>query len=188
MAVRPEEQPPAAADLAVQVVPMRRRHLRSVLQIETQVYPRPWTAGLFLSELNLHLARSYFVARVEGRVVGYGGLMLSMDEAHITNLAVDPIWQRHKVGQRLLVVLAREAVRRRATGLTLEVRASNAAAQGLYRRFGLAPAGVRKGYYAESGEDAIVMWAHDIGEPAYSERLRRLWAEVPGTTLVEHPR
>lgn len=188
MAVRPEEQPPPAEDLAVQVVPMRRRHLRSVLHIEAQVYPRPWTLGLFLSELNLHVSRSYFVARVEGQVVGYGGLMLSMEDAHVTTLAVDPGWQRHKLGQRLMVVLAREAQRRGAKNLTLEVRVSNVAAQGLYRRFGLAPAGIRRGYYVESGEDAIVMWAHGIDEPSYSERLHRLWADVPGATLVEHPR
>ena len=186
MAVRPEDQPFAAGDLAVQVVPMRRRHLRSVLQIEAQVYPRPWTLGLFLSEVNLD-SRSYFVARVDGRVVGYGGLMLSLEDAHVTTLAVDPSWQRHKLGQRLLVVMAREAVRRGARNLTLEVRVSNEAAKGLYRRFGLAPAGIRKGYYVESGEDAIVMWAHDIDDEAYSNRLHRLWDDVPGTTLVEHP-
>ena len=188
MAVRPEEQPEAAEDPGVQVVPMRRRHLRSVLQIEAQVYPRPWTLGLFLSELNLHDARSYFIARVEGRVVGYCGLMLSMEDAHVTTLAVDPLWQRHKVGQRLMVVLAREAVRRGARNLTLEVRISNEAAKALYHRFGLAPAGIRRGYYVESGEDAIIMWAHDIDDEAYSDRLRRLWDDVPGTTLVEHPR
>ena len=187
MAVRPEEQRPPAEDLAVQVVPMRRRHLRSVLHIEAQVYPRPWTLGLFLSELNLH-ARSYFVARAGGRVVGYCGLMLSMEDAHVTTLAVDPSWQRHKIGQRLMVVLAREAVRRGSRNLTLEVRVSNAPAQALYRRFGLAPAGIRKGYYVESGEDAIVMWAHGIDEGTYSDRLHRLWSEVPGPTLVEHPR
>ncbi len=188
MAVRPEEQLPPAEDLAVQVVPMRRRHLRSVLHIEAQVYPRPWTLGLFLSELNLHAARSYFVVRAQGRVVGYGGLMFSLEDAHITTLAVDPQWQRRKLGQRLLVVLAREAVRRGSKNLTLEVRVSNAAAQSLYRRFGLAPAGIRKGYYVESGEDAIVMWAHDIDDQAYADRLQRLWAGIPGPTLVEHPR
>jgi len=188
MAVRPEEQQPSASERAVHVVPMRRRHIRSVLSIEAQVYPRPWTMGLFLSELNLHTARSYFVARVDGKVVGYGGLMLSLEDAHVTTLAVDPMWQRLKLGQRLMVVMAREAVRRGAKNLTLEVRVSNEAAQAMYRRFGLAPAGIRKGYYAESGEDAIVMWAYEIDEEAYSERLHRLWADVPGITLVEHPR
>ena len=188
MAVRPEEPVTAGQEAAVQVVPMRRRHLRSVLQIEAQVYPRPWTLGLFLSELNLHTARSYFVARAANRVVGYGGIMLSLEDAHITTLAIDPAWQRHKLGQRLMVVLVREAVRRGAKSLTLEVRVSNEAAKALYRRFGLAPAGIRKGYYLESGEDAIVMWAHDIDSDDYSGRLRRLWDEVPEPTLVEHPR
>ncbi len=188
MAVRPEDQPQPVGDLAVQVVPMRRRHLRSVLAIEAQVYPRPWTLGLFLSELNQQAARSYFVARVDGRVVGYCGLMLSLEDAHVTTLAVDPRWQRNKLGQRLMVVLAREAVRRGAQNLTLEVRVSNHAAQALYCRFGLGPAGIRKGYYQESGEDAMVMWAHGIDEVAYADRLLRLWADVPGTTLVEHPR
>ena len=134
------------------------------------------------------MARSYFVARVDGRVVGYGGLMFSLEDAHITTLGVDPAWQRRKVGQRLLVVLANEAVRRGSENLTLEVRVSNAAAQALYRRFGLAPAGIRKGYYVESGEDAIVMWAHGIDGEAYGQRLRRLWADIAGTTLVEHPK
>ena len=176
------------AGLHVDLLTLRRRHLRQVLRIEALVYPKPWTLGLFLSELSLHVARSYFVARIDGRVVGYGGLMLSLDDAHVTTLAVDPMHQRRKIGQRLMVVLAREAIRRGARNLTLEVRVSNQAAQGLYRRFGLAPAGIRKGYYLESGEDAIVMWAHDIDDEAYSQRLHRLWAEVPGTTLVEHPR
>jgi len=188
MAARPEEQRPSPAQIAVQVVPMRRRHLRSVLSIEAQVYPRPWTLGLFLSELNLNTERQYFVARIDGKVVGYGGLMLSLEDAHVTTLAVDPAWRRLRLGQRLMVVMAREALRRGAQNLTLEVRVSNEAAQALYRRFGLGPAGIRKGYYAESGEDAIVMWAHGIDDDAYSERLRRLWAEVAGTTLVEHPR
>ncbi len=188
MAVRPQEHPPPAGDLAVQVVPMRRRHLRSVLSIEAQVYPRPWSLGLFLSELGLHAARSYFVARVDGHVVGYGGLMFSLEDAHITTLAVDPSWQRHKIGQRLMVVMASEAVRRGSENLTLEVRVSNQAAQALYRRFGLAPAGIRKGYYVESGEDAIVMWAHGIDDATYAERLGHLWDAIGGTTLVEHPR
>ena len=186
MAVR-ADAPPPPDQLAVQVVPMRRRHLRGVLRIEQQVYPRPWTLGLFLSELSLHHSRSYVVARVEGSVVGYGGIMLSAEDAHVTTIAVDPAWQRHKLGQRLLCVLTREAVRLGCSNLTLEVRVSNKGAQALYQRFGLAPAGVRRGYYVESGEDAIVMWAHGIDEPDHVARVDRLWAEIPGTTLVQVP-
>ena len=79
---------PDAEGLAVHLVPMRRRHLRSVLRIEAQVYPRPWSLPLFMSELNMRASRVYYVARVQGTVVGYCGLMLVDGDAHITNIAV----------------------------------------------------------------------------------------------------
>ncbi len=107
-------------------------------------------------------------------VVGYAGLMMSLDDAHITTVAVDPAWQRRHVGARLLLSLVREALARKAANLTLEVRVSNAGARDLYRRFGFEAVGVRKGYYAESGEDAIVMWAHDVKRPAYLALLDSL--------------
>src|SRR5919206_594650 len=101
-------------DLHVQLVPMRRRHLRSVLRIEAQVYPRPWSLSLFMSELALRTSRLYVVARVEGLVAGYAGMMLAGDDAHVTTIAVDPEWQRYKLGTRLLLHLVREAVQRDA--------------------------------------------------------------------------
>jgi ribosomal-protein-alanine N-acetyltransferase len=100
-------------------------------------------------------------------------------------LAVDPAWHRRGIAQRLLANDAREAVRRGARHLTLEVRVSNDAAQALYRKFGFAPAGVRRNYYVETNEDALIMWANDIDEPAYQQRLAALEAEVPGTTVIE---
>ena len=176
---------PEPAALDVTVGPMRRRHLRSVLRIEQQVYPRPWSMGLFMSELGIRGSRVYVVARVGQAVVGYGGLMLVEGDGHVTTLAVDPAWHRLKLGTRLLHVLARAAIERGAEHLTLEVRASNRPAQELYRAFGFAPAGIRKGYYVETKEDAIVMWANDVREEAYAERLAGLAAAVPGTTVVE---
>ena len=176
---------PQHGDVHVQIVPMRRRHLRSVLRIEAQVYPRPWSLGLFMSELALRTNRIYLVARIGGSVVGYAGLMLTGAEGHVTTIAVDPLWHRHKVGTRLLLALARTSIERGASSLTLEVRMSNAGAQAMYRAFGFTPAGVRKNYYVETNEDALVMWAHDIDLPAYSERLDAIDAGVPGTTTVE---
>ena len=174
-----------AEELAVTIGPMRRRHLRAVVRIEQQVYPRPWSLGLFVSELGYRGSRVYCVARVGATVVGYGGLMLVPDDGHVTTLAVDPAWHRHKLGTRLLHTLATAAVERGAKNLTLEVRAGNHAAQALYQAFGFAPAGIRKGYYAETNEDAIVMWANDVDDPSYAERLVRLAAGVPGTTVHE---
>lgn len=176
-------RPPTGLD--VQLVPMRRRHLRSVMRIEAQVYPRPWSLPLFLSELNLRTSRIYYVARVNGVVVGYCGVMLVEGDGHITNIAVDRAWQRHHIGTRLMLNAARQAAARGATRLTLEVRMSNAGAQAMYRRFGFQPAGVRKNYYAESREDALIMWAYDIDTPQYAERLAVIEAAVSGTTVIE---
>ena len=187
MAARVPE-PVSDDPLDVALVPMRRRHLRSVLRIETQVYPRPWSLSLFVSELALRTSRAYFVARVDGSLVGYAGMMFAGDDAHVTTIAVDPDWHRHKIGTRLLLQLAREAVSRGAHHLTLEVRVSNKAAQALYRRFGFRPAGVRKNYYVETNEDALVMWADDIDAPEYVARLAAIEAEVPGTTSVVEDR
>ncbi len=189
MATRlPDISQPGAGDpapLTVHLVPMRRRHLRSVLRIENQVYPRPWSLPLFMSELNLRTSRVYYVARVGGSVVGYAGLMLTGDEAHITTIAVDPMWHQHKIGSRLMMQMAREAADRGARHLTLEVRMSNAPAQAMYHKFGFRPAGVRKNYYVETNEDALVMWADDIDREAYAARLADIAAAIPGTTILE---
>ena len=183
MAVRVER--PTPEEIEVCISPMRRRHLRSVLRIEAQVYPRPWSLSLFMSELALRTSRSYIVARVDGVVAGYAGMMLAGDDAHITTIAVDPEWHRYKIGTRLLMHLVRDAIARDAHHVTLEVRVSNAPAQALYRVFGFRPAGVRKNYYAETNEDALVMWADDVDQPEYTRRLSRLEKGVPGTTTFE---
>jgi [ribosomal protein S18]-alanine N-acetyltransferase len=189
MAVNPKPDPQPDSDaLVVSIVPMRRRHVRSVLRIEQQVYPRPWSMSLFLSELALRSTRAYFVARVGREVVGYAGLMMTVDDAHITTIAVDPRRHRNQIGTRLLLVLSREAIARQARSLTLEVRMSNKGAQELYRRFGFSPVGVRKNYYAEVNEDALVMWAHEIQGAQYAELLAGLERGIPGETLVEEPK
>jgi ribosomal-protein-alanine N-acetyltransferase len=169
----------------VQIVPMRRRHLRSVLRIEGQVYPRPWTFSLFLTELSLRSSRHYIVAKVDGVVVGYAGLMISLDEAHVTNIAVDPAWQRHQIGSRLMLNLHRSAVDRGARHMTLEVRVSNHGAQAMYRRFGFETEGLRKNYYAETNEDALIMWTHHIDSPEHGAQLAEIEAGIAGSTRDE---
>jgi [ribosomal protein S18]-alanine N-acetyltransferase len=178
----------ADAAVTVQIQPMRRRHIRAVLRIEQQVYPRPWSSSLFLSELALRATRAYYVARVGRELVGYAGLMMTLDEGHVTTIAVDPRRHRAKIGTRLLLVLARDAIARGATALTLEVRMSNTAAQDMYRRFGFEPVGVRKNYYQEVNEDALVMWANEVDQPAYAELLASIERMVPGETVVEEAR
>ncbi len=115
------------------------------------------------------------MARRGTKVIGYAGLMLVSDrtgsEAHVTNVAVASDERRTGVATRLLVALARAAITAGCSAWTLEVRATSHGAQDLYRRFGFAPAGVRKNYY-ENETDAIVMWCHDIDTVEYAHLLR----------------
>jgi ribosomal-protein-alanine N-acetyltransferase len=169
----------------IQIVPMRRRHLRAVLRIEDQQAQQGWSLGLFLAELRRTEGRAYLVARAGTDVVGFAGLLMVAGDAHVTNIAVDDSWRRHGIGSRLMLALAQRALDDGCTNLTLEVRAGNEAAIALYRRFGMAPAGIRKNYYADIGEDALIMWAHDIDAPAYRERLAAIAARLGGAATVE---
>lgn len=173
----------AAADLAVRapaqvdVVPMRRRHLRQVVRIDAQATGDRWSPGLFLAELRRgDGSRCYRVAIEGSRVVGFAGLLYAVDDGHVTTVAVDNACRRRGIATALLVALATDARARGCSALTLEVRAGNTAALALYRRFGFAPAGVRKGYYTDNGEDALVLWATDIDTAAYATRLETLSA------------
>ena len=161
------------------IAPMRRRDLTAIQVIEREVYPQPWSINVFLNEIEMAKQgqRYYIVAYRGGQLVGYAGMMVVMDEAHITNIATDPNRRRSGVGRRLLADLAWEARHRGCTGLTLEVRISNAAAQGLYHQFGFEPAGIRQKYY-ENTEDAIVMWCHNIDSAEYAARLRQICPEI----------
>ena len=166
----PEPLPLAGLELTK----MRRRHLRQVLAIEAQVYPRPWSASLFLSELAQRSTRTYLVARYDGHVVGYAGMMFTAREAHITNIAVDPRFQGRRIGTRLLVALVIEAIAKAAETISLEVRVSNKIAQEMYEKFGFSVAGVRKGYYIETNEDALVMVAEGVLSTDYRLRLQTI--------------
>ena len=158
---------------------MKRRHLRGVMAIERQVYPRPWSPNLFLSEMAEARNRCYLTARMDREVVGYGGLICYGEEAHVTNIAVDPPHHRHKIGSRLLHDLLQSAIAMGAQAISLEVRVSNYGAQRLYGKFGFRPVGVRKNYYQEINEDALIMWVDGIRGPEYQGRLRGLMEQVP---------
>ncbi len=168
----------APAD-GIVIEPMKRRHLREVMPIEAEAYPKSWSRSVFESELDQvkHGSRYYVVSRDGRRVAGYAGLWIAVDpdgdQAHVTNIVVDPKRRREGIASRLMTHLAEVAIAGGCVAWTLEVRASSTGAQDLYRRFGFAPAGVRRKYY-ENTEDAIVMWCHDIQTAEYATRLRVL--------------
>ncbi len=164
-----------AAVAPVTIVPMSFDHLPDVLAIERAAAPHPWTIGIFTEELALTDSRTYLVACRGGVVVGFGGVLVQVSEAHITNIAVANAHRRSGIARALMVRLMTSAIRGNAAAATLEVRVSNVGAQRLYHRFGFVPAGVRPSYYPD-GEDAVIMWADDIASEGYNFRLNSLAA------------
>jgi [ribosomal protein S18]-alanine N-acetyltransferase len=159
--------------------PFLQADVPRVLEIEEATYTRPWTEQIFRDELR-QPGRAYLVAEEDGRVVGFGGVLLLGQDAHITTVAVDEAHRGKRIGTRLMLRLVEAALRFDARHLTLEVRFSNRAAQSLYTRFGMSPVGVRKNYYVD--EDALIMWVHDIDGPEYEERLADIRAELGEST------
>jgi len=136
-------------------------NLDAVLEIERLSFKTPWSRFAFIHEIEFE--KSLFrVIKVGGLVVGYGGFWHFLDEAHISNFAIHPHYRRRGLGRLFLVHLLEEAVAKGATKATLEVRRSNLAAQKLYEGFGFRVVAVRKHYYFDENEDALIMWNADI--------------------------
>lgn len=183
-AVDPSCVPVTSGDTAatcdgIVVGPMKRRHLRAVTAIERAANPHPWSHSLFAGELRMPTSRHWLVARDSRQVVGFAGLMWTLDEGHITNFAVHGEHRRCHIATRMLIAQCRDAIDLEVTDLSLEVRMSNMAARALYGRFGFSPGGVRRGYYNDNGEDALIMWVHDIDGADYGERLSTLESTMP---------
>jgi ribosomal-protein-alanine N-acetyltransferase len=149
--------------------PMTHDDLAEVAGLEADLQPRPWSEQVFRDELGAE-NRTYLVATDLAGVVGFGGVMVIGNEAHVTNLLVAVGSRRRGIGKELMVSLILSAVDQGACHLTLEVRTGNEAARALYTRLGLAPVGVRPRYYGS--DDALILWAHDIDRPEYLENLR----------------
>jgi ribosomal-protein-alanine N-acetyltransferase len=135
--------------------------LDEVLEIEQLCFMTPWSKFAFIHEIQFE--KSVFkTLRVSGRLVGYSGFWHLHDEIHISNIAVHPEYQRKGLGKTLLIHLLEEAVARKASTASLEVRRSNIAAQNLYGTFGFRVVTVKINYYSDEGEDALVMWNDNI--------------------------
>lgn len=106
-------------------------------------------------------------------IVGFAGMWMAFDEAHITTIGVDPESRGKGLGELLLVAMVDEALRRGAGWLTLEVRTSNVAAQTLYRKYGFTVHGTRKRYYSDNNEDALIMWSPSLRDAAFHERVSK---------------
>jgi ribosomal-protein-alanine N-acetyltransferase len=131
-----------------------------VLEVEHASFPTPWTRVAFENEILNNRFATYYVAEADDKVVGYSGVWVIIDEAHITNIAVLPDYRGLKLGETLLRQLVIHAKACHSKSMTLEVRVSNTVAMNLYEKIGFQRGGVRKGYYTDNHEDAYVMWVN----------------------------
>lgn len=129
-------------------------------RLEQVCFSDPWSKESILYELTENQLSTYIVAEYEGRVIGYVGVWAIVDEGHITNVAVDPQFRQMQVGSALIKTMLQATIDLGLKCHTLEVRAGNEPAKALYRKFGFEEAGIRKGYYEDNGEDAIIMWRY----------------------------
>jgi ribosomal-protein-alanine N-acetyltransferase len=157
---------------------MRIEDIPAVQLVENASFPLPWPANAFRHELTQNKNAHYLVAKEGDHIVGYAGLWLSLDEAHITTFAVLPEYRRRKIGERMLLSIFERAERLGAEWLTLEVRASNLPAQRLYEKYGFRPAGIRRRYYSDNNEDAIIMWTERLRDRGVRERIAQLRAAL----------
>lgn len=137
---------------------MTLNDIDEVLKIEHASFTLPWSREAFYNELlNNHFSK-YILLEDEGKIIGYCGLWVIIDEAHITNVAVLPEYRGKKLGEALMLKVMEVARESGALRMTLEVRVSNHVAQSLYRKLGFEDGGIRKRYYSDNQEDALIMW------------------------------
>jgi len=183
-------------DLPYIVEPMRLADIKEVMEIERVSFPTPWSARAYRHELTENDLSHYFVVRqrrtqesapgllsrvrrslgggARPPILGYGGFWMMAGEAHISTIAVQPSWRRRGLGELLLAAMLDRAIELGAEIATLEVRVSNIVAQNLYRKYGFEQVGLRRRYYSDRGEDALIMTTERLTSVAFQGRFQRL--------------
>jgi [ribosomal protein S18]-alanine N-acetyltransferase len=147
----------ARPPVRIRIEAMRLEDVPEVHRIESASFPTPWPDYAFKQEIQTNRLAHYLVVKAGDETIGYGGMWLMVDEAHVTTFAVLPEWRRRGVGARLMLTLLHVAIDLKASMMTLEVRLSNHPARALYGRFGFRPVGIRPRYYSDNNEDALIM-------------------------------
>lgn len=129
-----------------------------VWTVEREAFTTPWSRAAFEAEMTDNDLSCYLIVEDQGQIAGYAGMWIIVDEAHVTNIALAESYRGRGWGEALVAALMEKAVERGAVSMTLEVRASNQAAQALYTKLGFAAKGKRRGYYTDNREDALIMW------------------------------
>lgn len=154
------------------ISPMTIDDVEYVAELDRVCFPTPWSVSAYITETH-NPAGFYIVAREDEKIVGFAGEWLVMDEAHITTIGVDPQYRRHGIGESMLVCLLEAAIARGAKRVSLEVRRYNNAAQTLYKKYMFEEMAIRKGYYTNNNEDALVMWINDMQSPEFQMVFNR---------------
>lgn len=151
-------------EFSIKIEPMNKDHVDEIIDIEAKSFGKHhWSKSSFLQELTNGYAH-YFTAleAATGKVVGYCGLWHILEEAHFSTLSVSPDFRRRHIAEALLVRMIEYCYENEIKYFTLEVRTGNISAQGLYKKYGMKSLGVRKGYYQDNNEDALIMWSENI--------------------------
>lgn len=137
---------------------MDEEDIDEIVEIEKECFPTPWSRDAFLTEIRENNLAVYLVAELYGRVVGYGGMWLVLNEGHITNIAVKKDFRGLGIGDKILENLIYYCASKGVHNMTLEVRKSNIIAQNLYKKYKFVEYGLRPRYYSDNNEDALIMW------------------------------
>lgn len=147
--------------MQVTVDKMTKKDLDGVCIVENDCFPDPWSKNSFINELKNEITK-YFVVKVDDEIAGYIGAWFIIDEAHITNVAIKSKFRGQGLSNKLIETLIEECLQNRIKAITLEVRKSNVVAQSLYQKFGFIKSGIRKEYYSDNREDALIMWKQGL--------------------------
>lgn len=143
----------------------------AVHEIEVSTFPKPWSRDAFVQEMTKNACARYLVAEKNGKIIGFAGAWIVLDEAHVTNIAMEKSYRGQGIGKKLTATLMQYAANLGVVYMTLEVRKSNEVAQGLYKALGFEYVGVRKRYYEDNGEDAFLFCCQHMPpqEPDFEE-------------------
>jgi len=146
----------------VEIVKTSIDHIDDIMVIENLSFTVPWSRQSLIDEITKNKFAIYLSACLNNVVVGYAGMWNVCGEGHITNIAVHPEFRGSGIGSLLMEGLINEARKEGISRLTLEVRKSNIIAQRLYEKYGFVTCGIRKSYYADNNEDALIMWKDSV--------------------------
>ncbi|HEY3423173.1 MAG TPA: ribosomal protein S18-alanine N-acetyltransferase [Negativicutes bacterium] len=146
----------------IQIRRMEVTDVDEVFFVESQSFLSPWSRDTFEGEVLENDLAYYLVLVIDEQVIGYAGMWLILDEAHVTNIAILPQYRAKGLGEKLVAALVEHAKAKGAVSMTLEVRVSNVVARHLYDKLGFESCGLRRQYYTDTQEDALIMWRHNL--------------------------